>query len=57
MDTEIDRVKNPDMDFVSYCVEWSLAIQNKKVELSEEFIAEQVKKILAMADIEKDSEQ
>ena len=36
MDTEIDRVTEPDMEFVDYCVEWSLAIQNKNVELSEE---------------------
>ena len=57
MDTEIDRVTKPDMDFVDYCVEWSLAIQNKKVELSEEFIDEQVKKIFAMANEEENSEQ
>ena len=57
MDTEIDRVTEPDMDFVDYCVEWSLAIQNKKVESSEEFIDEQIKKIFAITDIEKDSEQ
>ena len=57
MDTEISRVKNPDMDFVDYCVEWSLSIQNKKVELSEEFIDEQVKKIFAMANKEENSEQ
>ncbi len=57
MDTEIDRVTEPDMDFVDYCVKWSLAIQNKKVELSEEFIEEQVNKIFAMANEEKDSEQ
>lgn len=57
MDTEIDRVTEPDMDFVDYCVEWSLAIQNKKVELSEEFVSEQVNKILSMANIKKDSEQ
>jgi len=54
MDTEIDRVTEPDMEFVDFCVEWSLAIQNKKVELSEEFIDEQVKKILAMANIKTD---
>ena len=57
MDTEIDRVTEPDMDFVDYCVEWSLAIQNKKVELSEEFVSEQVNKILSMANIKTDSEQ
>ena len=55
MDTEIDRVTKPDMDFLNYCVEWSLAIQNKKVELSEEFIKEQVNKIFAMANEEEDS--
>ena len=57
MDTEIDRVTNPDKELVDYCVEWSLAIQNKKVELSEEIIDEQIKKIFAITDIEKDSEQ
>ena len=57
MDTEIDRVTEPDMEFVDYCVEWSLAIQNKKVELSKEFIDGQVKKIGAMANIKTDSEQ
>ena len=57
METEIDRVTEPDMDFVDYCVEWSLAIQNKKVELSEEFVSEQVNKILSMANIKTDSEQ
>lgn len=54
MDTEIDRVTELDMDFVDYCVEWSLAIQNKKVELSEEFIKEQVNKILAIANEKED---
>ena len=57
VDTEIDRVTNPDMELIDYCVEWSLAIQNKKVESSEEFIDEQIKKIFAITDIEKDSEQ
>lgn len=57
MDTEIDRVTEPDMEFVDYCVEWSLAIQNKRVELSEEFIDKQVKKIFAMANEEENSEQ
>ena len=52
MDTEISRVTDPDMDFVDYCVEWSLAIQNKKVELSNEFIEEQVKKIFAVVKAE-----
>ena len=57
MDTEIDRVTNPDMDFVDYCVEWSLAIQNKKVELSEEFVKKQVNKIFHSEENQKDSEQ
>lgn len=57
VDTGIDRVTEPDMELIDYCVEWSLAIQNKKVESSEEFIDEQIKKIFAITDIEKDSEQ
>ena len=57
IDTEIDRVTHPDMDFVNNCVEWLLAIQNKKVELPKDFIDEKIKKIFAMADTEKDSGQ
>ena len=57
IDTEIDRVTKPDMDFVSCCVEWSLAIQNKKIELSEEFIDAQAKKIFALTNEKEDSEQ
>ena len=57
MDTEIDRVTNPDMELIDYCVEWSLAIQNKKVELSEEFINERIKKIFYHEKEETDSEQ
>ncbi len=57
MDTEIDRVIDPDMEFVNYCVEWSFAIQNKKIELSEEYINEQVKKIFHPENEEKDSGQ
>ncbi len=57
MDTEIDRVTDWNKDIVDECVEWALAIQNKKVDLSEEFIEEQVHKILAMANVKMDSEQ
>ncbi len=57
MDTEIDRVTDPDMDLVNYCVEWSLAIQNKKVELSKEFIDEQIKKIFHPENEKEASEQ
>ncbi len=56
-DTEIDRVIKTDMDFVNYCVEWSLAIQNKRVELPKEFIDEKVNKIFDMANEEENSEQ
>ncbi len=56
MDTEISRIPGGNMDIVDVCIDWSLAIQNKKVQLSEAFINEQVKKILAMAG-KKDSEQ
>ena len=45
------------MDFANNCVEWLLAIQNKKVELPKDFIDEKIKKIFAMADTEKDSGQ
>ncbi len=48
-DTEILYATDADMQLVDDCVDWSLAIQNKKVELSEEFVEEQVKKIFAMA--------
>lgn len=44
-DTEISRVTDADMKLVDDCVNRSLAIQNKKVELSKEFIEEQIKKI------------
>ena len=57
MDTEIDRVIDGDMDIVEDCIKWSLAIQNINVELSKEFIKEQVNKIFAMANEEMDSEQ
>ncbi len=57
MDTEISRVTDADIQIVNDCVEWSLAIQNKKVELSKEFIEEQVNKIFNIANKVKDSEQ
>ena len=55
MDT--DRVTEPDMEFVDYCVEWSLAIQNKKGELPKDFIDEKIKKIFHPENEEEDSEQ
>ncbi len=48
IDTEIDRVTDADMKIVDDCIEWSLVIQNKKVELPKEFIEEQVNKIFAI---------
>ena len=58
MNTEINRVSEPDMEFVNYCVAWLLAIQNiKTVKLSNEFIEAQVKKIFTMAKEEEASEQ
>lgn len=46
-DTEISRVTDADMKLVEDCVNRSLAIQNKKVELSKEFIEEQIKKFFS----------
>ena len=57
IDTEIDRVTHPDMDFVNNCIEWLLAIQNKKVELPKDFIDEKIKKIFHPENEEEDSEQ
>ncbi len=57
VDTEISRVTVTDMQIIDNCIKWSLAIQNKKVEISEEFIEEQVNKIFATANEEKGSEQ
>lgn len=48
-DNEILYATDFDMKLVNDCVDWSLAIQNKKVELSKEFIEEQVKKIIAIS--------
>ncbi len=56
-DTEISRVTDADMKLVDDCVDRSLAIQNKKVELSKEFIEEQIKKIFSLVNEEEDSEQ
>ena len=57
MNTEISRVKNGDMSIVNDCIEWSLVMQNKNIELTKEFIEEQVKKIFSMANEKEDSEQ
>ena len=48
IDAEIDRVTDADMKIVDDCIEWSLVIQNKKVELPKEFIEEQVNNIFAI---------
>ena len=50
MDTELSRVSDTDMKIVNDCIEWSLVMQNKNVELSKEFIDKQIKKIFSMAD-------
>lgn len=57
MNTEISRVNDGDMSIVNDCIEWSLVMQNKNIELTKEFIEEQVKKIFSMANEKEDSEQ
>lgn len=56
-DTEVSRVTNPDMQIVDDCVDWLLVMQNKKIELSEEYIKEQVNKIFSLKDRIEESEQ
>ena len=56
-DTEISRVTDPNMQIIDDCVEWSLVMQNKKIELSKEFIKEQVSNIFYLKDIREKSEQ
>ena len=56
MDTEISRVTVADIKIIDNCIKWSLAIQNRKIELSDVFIEEQVNKIFNMANEEKDLE-
>ena len=56
-DTEISRVTDPNMQIIDDCVEWSLVMQNKKIELSKEFIKEQVSNIFYLKDITEKSEQ
>ncbi len=57
MNTEISRVTDVDMNIVNDCIEWSLVMQNKNIELTKEFIEAQVKKIFAMVNEKEDSEQ
>ncbi len=57
MDTEISRVKEADMKIVNDCVQWSLTIQDKKIEYSEEEARAKINRILEMAGIKTDSEQ
>ena len=57
MDTEISRVTDADMKIVNDCVDWSLVLQNKNIELSKEFIEEQVKRIFEKVNEEEGSEQ
>ena len=57
MDTEISRVTDADMKIVDDCIEWSLVMQNKNIELSKEFIEEQVKRIFEKVNEEEGSEQ
>ena len=56
-DTEVSRVTDPDMQIVDDCVDWLLVMQNKKIELSEEYIKEQVNKIFGLKDRIEESEQ
>lgn len=57
MDTEISRVTDADMQIVDDCVQWSLTIQDKKIEYSEEEARAKINRILEMAGMKKDSEQ
>lgn len=57
VDTEISRVTDTNMQVIDNCIEWLLAIQNNKVELSKEFIEQQVNKIFAKVNEEENSEQ
>lgn len=57
MDTELSRVTDADMKIVDDCIEWSLVMQNKNIELSKEFIEEQVKRIFEKVNEEEGSEQ
>lgn len=57
MDTEISRVKEADMKIVDDCVQWSLTIQDKKIEYSEEEARAKINRILEMAGMKTDSEQ
>ena len=56
MNTEIDR-EDGNMEIVHKCIEWSMAIQNINVELSKEFVEEQISEIFNIANKQKDSEQ
>ena len=56
MNSEIER-EDGNMEIVHKCIEWSMAIQNINVELSEEFVKEQLNRIFNTTNKEKDSEQ
>lgn len=56
-DSEIDRVVDTDFGIVDACVDWSLTLQDRKNRLTDEFIEEQVKKILTEVNKKEDSEQ
>ena len=56
MDNEISRVNDMNMTIIKDCVDWSLAIQNKKSELTKEYIRDKVDEIIAIANETEDSE-